>query len=142
MTAFKPFIGLCVTLLLLISFPVHAGSTVAKRTYSEALFETLSAKEDEVILVDVYAPWCSTCAKQQKAIDAYLAANPDKPVHVLQVDSDNDKHTVKKLRAPRQSTLLIFKGGKQFWYAVAEFRPDVIAAELDKALNFKPKKKS
>ena len=136
MTFIKQISGLFGVLLLSIS-----AYGVEKKPYSQALFESLSAK-DEVVLVDVYADWCSTCAKQQKAIGAYLAANPDKPVHVLEVDFDKDKDAVKKLRAPRQSTLLIYKGGKQFWYSVAESRPEVIAAELDKALKFKPKKKA
>jgi thiol-disulfide isomerase/thioredoxin len=112
-----------------------------KQPYSEQLFLAL-AQTDEVVLVDVYAPWCPTCKKQQKAIGDYIEKNPDKPIHVLVVDFDNDKATVRKLRAPRQSTLLIFKNGRQFWYSVAETRAHVIAAELDKARDFKPKKKS
>ena len=92
-----------------------------------------------MVLVDVFATWCPTCAKQQKAISAYAEANPDSKFHVLVVDFDENKDIVRQFRAPRQSTLLIYKGNEQFWFSVAESRPEVIAAELDKAINFKPK---
>jgi thiol-disulfide isomerase/thioredoxin len=130
-------------LITVFSFVLFSQAALSfdKKPYSDALFDEL-AQTDDVVLVDVFAPWCPTCKKQQKAIGAYLEKNPDKPVHVLVVDFDNDKKTVKKLRAPRQSTLLIFKNGEQFWYSVAETRPKVIAAELNKALKFKSKKKS
>ena len=87
----------------------------------------------------MFATWCPTCAKQQKAIAAYVEANPDTKFHVLVVDFDENKDIVRQLRAPRQSTLLLYKGNEQFWFSVAESRPEVIAAELDKAINFKPK---
>ena len=103
-----------------------------KEPFSEARFAQLQT-EGKVILVDVYADWCPTCKKQQAALQAYRDANPDKVFHILEVDFDKDKAQVSALRAPRQSTLLLFKGGKQFWFSVAETRPDVIAAELNKA---------
>lgn len=37
-------------------------------------------------------------------------------------------------RAPRQSTLLLDQGEKQFWYSPGEARPGVIAAELSEAI--------
>ena len=92
-----------------------------------------------MILIDVYASWCPTCAKQQTAITAYRQANPDKKFHVLVVDFDKDKKFVRQFRAPRQSTLILYRGNEQFWFSVAESRPQVIAAELDKAINFKAK---
>lgn len=124
--------------LLFLSALTQAGD---KQPYDPALFLQLQA-QGKVVLIDIYAPWCSTCKKQQKAIKAFLDKYPDKEVHILVVDYDNDKQAVKDFRAPRQSTLLIYRGEQQFWYSVAEFRPEVIESELLKAIQFKAKKRA
>jgi len=123
--------------ILLMGFASHAFA-LEKEPFSNARFEELQAS-GEVVLVDVYATWCSTCAKQKIALEKYRAANPDKKFHILEVDYDKDKDAVRQFRAPRQATLLLYKGNQQFWYSVAESRYEVIAAEIDKAFNFKPK---
>lgn len=122
----------------ILFFTVGNAQALEKEAYSQARFDALQAA-GEVVLIDVYASWCPTCKKQQEALEAYRSANPEKKFTILVVDFDKNKDLVRQFRAPRQSTLLIYKGKEQFWFSVAETRPDVIAAELDKAINFKPK---
>lgn len=117
---------------LLVAF---SASAFEKQPFSEAVFAELQA-QNAVIMIDVYAPWCPTCKKQQKLFQQYHEQNPDKPFHVLVVDYDNDKQWVKKFRAPRQSTLLLYKGDKQLWYSVAETRFNVIEEKLNSAYEF------
>lgn len=124
-------------LLVFIVTSVHA---LEKNPFTQEAFEKLQAA-GEVVLIDVYASWCSTCAKQQAALEQYRSANPDKKFHILEVDFDNDKDLVRLFRAPRQSTLLLFKGKEQLWFSVAESRLEVITAEIDKAIAFKPKER-
>ncbi len=123
---------LIAALLLVFAYAGTAWALESER-FSEARFNELQAA-GEVVLVDVWADWCSTCKKQHEAIAQYRAANPDKDFHILQVDFDRDKQWVRHFRAPRQSTLLLYAGEQQFWYSVAESRPEIIAAELDKAI--------
>ncbi|MCQ3830305.1 thioredoxin family protein [Microbulbifer elongatus] len=104
-----------------------------KEPFDEARFKALKAA-GEVVLVDVFAEWCPTCAKQQDVLKQYRAQNPDKQFYVLVVDFDQDKEWVRHFRAPRQSTLVLFVGEEQTWFSVAETRPEVIARELDKAI--------
>ena len=120
---------------LISLFMAFSASAFEKQPFSEAVFAELQA-QNAVIMIDVYAPWCPTCKKQQKLFQQYHEQNPDKPFHVLVVDYDNDKQWVKKFRAPRQSTLLLYKGDKQFWYSVAETRFAVIAEKLNSAHKF------
>jgi len=127
-----------ICVLLTLSFAALTAQAFEKEPFTQDRFEELQAA-GEVVLVDVFATWCPTCAKQQNAIAAYAEANPDNNFHVLIVDFDDDKDLVRKFRAPRQSTLLLYKGSKQVWFSVAESRPEVIAAELDKAINSKSK---
>lgn len=125
-------------LLVIMTFAVNFAYALEKVKFTQERFDALQ-KAGEVVLVDVFATWCPTCKKQQAAIESYRSNNPDKTFYVLEVDFDSQKEFVKQFRAPRQSTLLLYKGDKQFWFSVAETRPEVIAAELDKAINFKPK---
>jgi thioredoxin 1 len=124
--------------IVVLIFTLSSAHALEKETYTQERFDALQAA-GEVVLIDVYASWCSTCKKQQDALAAYRTANPDKKFTILEVDFDKNKDLVRQFRAPRQSTLLIYKGNNQFWYSVAESRLEVIAAELDKAINFKPK---
>jgi thiol-disulfide isomerase/thioredoxin len=122
---------LILSMVLLVGTTVNAWA-IDHEPYTEARLAELQA-EDALVLVDVFAPWCPVCAKQQKILGAYAEANPDVNLRVLRVDFDNQKDAVRALRAPRQSTILLFKGDSQYWYSVAETREDVIFREINKA---------
>jgi len=122
------------TLVLMAIIWTLPVSALEKETFTMERFKALQ-QAGEVVLVDVYADWCSTCAKQQEILEAYVADNPERTLHVLEVDWDEDKELVRHFRAPRQSTLLIFVGGDQYWFSVAETRKENIAAALDRAFN-------
>jgi len=116
---------------LLLGFLASTALALEKEPFSQARLTELQS-QNAVVLIDVYADWCSTCKKQQEALQAYRQKNPDNSFHILTIDFDTQKDLVTSFRAPRQSTLLLYKGEQQFWYSVAESRPDVIAAELNK----------
>lgn len=129
---FKVFSTMFSIILLAFSASVFA---LEKETFSHERFEALQ-ESGAVVLIDIHADWCSTCAKQTEQLTKYQTENPDKAFHILQVDFDNQKDVVRHFRAPRQSTLLIYKGEAQLWYTVAETRYNEIAAALDKAIAF------
>jgi thiol-disulfide isomerase/thioredoxin len=109
----------------------------APEPFDEARFKALQA-EGALVLVDVHASWCPTCAKQQQVLDDYEAARPAVKLHRLLVDFDSAKPWVIHFKAPRQSTLILFRGEQQQWFSVAETRPEVIFEALDKAAAVKP----
>lgn len=115
----------------LLSFNAMA---LEKETFTMERFEALQS-EGAVILVDVFADWCPTCARQQEVLAEYMVANPGKELHILEVNWDSQKEWVRHFRAPRQSTLLLFVGEEQYWFSVAETRSSQIAAELDRAFD-------
>ncbi len=100
--------------------------------FTQADFETLQA-ENALILVDVAADWCPTCKKQKQVVDAFRTQHPQVDLHVLTVDFDTQKEWVKHFKAPRQSTLVVYKGTEQRWFAVAETRQEVIFEAFLKA---------
>jgi len=97
--------------------------------FSDQRFEALKA-EGAVVLIDVWAPWCPTCRLQREVLSAFQADHPEADVTILEVSYDDDKELVRRFRAPRQSTLLLFKGDEQVWFSVAETREEVIYGQL------------
>ena len=104
-------------------------SVQTKESFTEARFLELQ-KTGALILVDIWAEWCPTCAQQQKVLTAFRAENPNVPFHTLTVDFDRQKEWVKKFAAPRQSTLILYRGEKQIWFSVAETRADRITSQI------------
>jgi len=62
----KTLCSAAATLLLLSSFMVQAA--VTRAPFSEERFEAPQAR-DVLVLVDVWARWCPTCAAQKKILD-------------------------------------------------------------------------
>ncbi len=130
----KKLISTLILSSLLIAFSIsNAFAELEKEPFTPERFEELQAA-GAVVLIDVYADWCPTCARQQKALEQFREKHPDEAFHILVVDFDKDKEWVRHFRAPRQSTLLIFQGHEQYWFSVAETDPKVIEKELKRAL--------
>jgi thioredoxin 1 len=131
----RPLVLLALGLLLGAAPVLAQGSALAteKEPYSAERFAQLQA-EGALILVDVWAEWCGTCQRQTDVLRAYLAEHPDVPLHVLTVDFDAQREAVRRFRAPRQSTLLLFQGSEQVWFSVAETKRDVIFAAINEAV--------
>lgn len=123
--------GWIVVCVLALSGLVRAQD-LSKERFSPERLEALQAA-GELVLIDVFADWCPTCAQQQVILADYLEEHPSVELHILEIDFDDEKEWVRRVRAPRQSTLILYRGEEQFWYSVAETRRDVIFAELNKA---------
>lgn len=119
-----------VGLALLLSTGIAAAQT--HEPFDEERFATLQG-EGALVLLEVGAEWCPTCHHQADVLAEYLEANPDVPLHVLSIDFDRQKPLVRRFGAPRQSTLILYRGDERVWFSVAETRRDVIFAALDEA---------
>jgi len=120
------FLGLAVGVACL-----PGGASAGSEPFSEARFRALQ-QEGALVLVDVSADWCSTCAKQGEIVRAYQEARPDVALHVLRVDFDDQKRWVRHFGAPRQSTLVLFRGDERVWFSVAETERGAIFEALDR----------
>ena len=114
------------------SLQAQAGPTQSKEAFTHERFAELQA-QGALILVDVFADWCPTCAIQQTVLAEYREQHPGVPLHTLTVDFDTQKDLVTHFRAPRQSTLILYRGTDQVWFSVAETRPEVIAQALNES---------
>jgi len=101
--------------------------------YTQAAFEALQ-KTGSPTLVFIHADWCSVCKAQTKILDELLPQPEFRQINVLRVDFDSQKAIVRSFKTSYQSTLIVYKGGKEAGRAVAETDKDNIAALLRKAL--------
>lgn len=117
-----------------LALAVSGGNALAQQeeAFTPERFAALQA-QGALILLDVYADWCPTCARQQQILAEYREKHPDVPLHMLQIDFDAQKQYVRQFRAPRQSTFILYRGTERVWFSVAETDVEVIFAELNKA---------
>lgn len=130
MTRVRTLLASLVALLVLV--PAAASAAEWKDYSPEALSEAQSAGKP--ILVDVFAGWCPTC-RAQNPILVQLTKEPKyKDLVVLKADFDKDKDDLKALRVQSQSTLIVFKGGKELDRSVGSTDPVAIEGLLDLTL--------
>lgn len=118
--------------LALVPFAASASSV----EYSPGLVKERLASGETVFAV-FRADWCSTCAAQERTIDALKQSNPAYD-DITFVDVDWDTYgrsaLAQELRIPRRSTLVVLRGNQEIGRLVADTRPDAIRALMDTAL--------
>ncbi|MFW2545098.1 thioredoxin family protein [Primorskyibacter sp. 2E107] len=95
-------------------------------------------KAGDTVFLDFKASWCSTCAAQERVLDALKAENPayERKITFINVDWDTyskDAMTI-SLNIPRRSTLVVLKGDQELGRVVAQTSTASIKALLDTAL--------
>ena len=110
-----------------ISFSVQAHAEPI--SYTQAAFNQLQ-RDGKSILVIVYASWCPTCRAQAPIIDELLGENEFNSITALLVDFDTQQNILYKLNASKQSTLIVYKGGKE----VARSTGDTSFLSIEKLL--------
>jgi thioredoxin-like negative regulator of GroEL len=128
MRMFGPLLR-CFTIVLALF--VATTAALARQPYNETAFQKAQAS-GKIVLVDVYASWCPVCRKQQPILQSLEKQTPGLVVYV--VDFDKAKDVVRKFNAQSQSTLIVFKGGKEIGRSVGVSDPDSIKALVAKGL--------
>lgn len=125
----------CIIAAALALASIVAGPLVASersQPYSDADFKA-AQQAGEPILVDVAASWCPTCKRQAEVLNGLFEQGRFEDLTVFEVDYDDQKDVVRAFRAPRQSTLIVYRGKEETGRAVAITAEDDIAALLETA---------
>jgi thioredoxin 1 len=85
-------------------------------------------KQGKSAVISTHADWCSTCKKQDKVLANFMKDPDYKNVVFYQVDYDNQKDLLKALNVRSQSTIIVYKNGKE----VARATGDTNEAALSK----------
>jgi len=92
----------------------------------------------KTVFLDFSATWCSTCAAQDRVINALRDENADYDANItfIKVDWDSfgDGELSNALKIPRRSTLVVLKGDKELGRIVAGTAREQIKQLMDTAL--------
>ncbi len=101
--------------------------------YSDERLQELNERGGPV-LVEVWAEWCSTCARQSPILESLLGEDEFSDYTALKLDWDEDEARARELGAPRQSTLLVYAAGEKKRMSVAETNEDALRELLRQGL--------
>ena len=121
------------SLIALLALALSTQLFAAGRTYNQQEFETL-VSQGRTVIVHIHADWCGTCKAQDVQINAAMNAGDFKDVTFLEVDYDGQRKAVNFFKTKIQSTIIIFKNGKEIDRSVAEREAPELQAFLKKAL--------
>ncbi|MCB1406970.1 MAG: thioredoxin family protein [Rhodobacteraceae bacterium] len=106
--------------------------------YAPGVLQPAMDRGDRIIL-NFYATWCGTCARQQRVMTTLREQNPayDQSLTLIQVDWDDysDSALVAEFNVPRRSTIIALKGSEELGRTVAGTSVAEIQALFDAALN-------
>ena len=94
--------------MFFLAFAINAGDK--SQPYDEALFNQAQS-DNKMIVVDVYKDGCGTCAKQKPTLHEAQTTYPN--AAFFRVDFANDKDAVKRFRAIKQSTIIVYSGDEE-----------------------------
>lgn len=117
--------------LLVTFFPLFAQAV--GDPYTQEKLDSLN-KAGKPALVFIYADWCPTCRAQDKILGELLPTDEFKGITTLRVNFDAQKTVVRAFGARYQSTLIVFKNGREVSRVTAETDRERIAELLRKAL--------
>lgn len=101
--------------------------------FTQASFEAAN-NAGKPVLIEVTAPWCPTCKAQAPILGELSGQARFKDLQIFKVDFDSQKDVLKSLNVQMQSTLIVFKGGKEVGRSTGDTNKDSIDALLSKAL--------
>lgn len=119
-------------LAVLLSFFVPSAFA-GGQAFDQARFDALQ-QEGKPLLVVVHADWCPICKAQGPVLNELQAMPEFKSLNVMTIDFDKQKNALHKVKATMQSTLIVYKGGKEVDRSTGETRKEQITSLMRKAL--------
>ena len=116
-------------LFLLLTVSGAAFALEGTKKYQPGSFEH-AQYHDKMIVVDIYKDGCGTCAKQVPALQAARGMYPN--AEFFRVDFANDKEAVKRFKAIKQSTIIVYKGEQERGRVMGETNKDKILKMIEK----------
>jgi thioredoxin 1 len=129
----SPFLKRALTVIIFAIFAFAVPSDPqAAMAFDKQAFK-MAQMEGKPILLDVTAPWCSVCRKQEPIIKSLEGSPKFSGLKVFSIDFDSSKDLLKELGVKSQSTLIVYKGEKEVGRSTGSTDAKEIEALLMKA---------
>jgi thioredoxin len=125
----KHVLAIVTTALILLTTPTMA----TERPFTSAALDGLLAS-DQPVAVDFHADWCPICRAQAPIVRELLSTPEFKNVTVLVADFDTELALRKSMKVTRQSTVVVFRHGKEVARSTGDTSREGLAALLRKAI--------
>ena len=126
----KTLLATLITALILVTEPAVAG----EEPFSTATFDRLLG-DGQPVVVDFHADWCPICRAQAPIVKELLATPELKNVTVLIANYDTELGLRKSLNVAKQSTLVVFRHGKEVARSTGDTSREGLAALLRQAIS-------
>ena len=113
---------------------VAAFASAAETPFNQAQFDSMRAAGKPVALV-FHADWCPTCRAQAPVLKDLLQTPALKPLTLYIADFDTEKTLKKSFGVTQQSTIVVFKDGKEVARSTGDTQRDSLAALLRHAIS-------
>ncbi|MFC5436912.1 thioredoxin family protein [Rhodanobacter umsongensis] len=120
---------LCSIALLTLSLAALAGEL----PFDQAQFEQARTAGRPVV-VFFHADWCPTCRVQQPIINRLSAEPQFRPLTIFVADYDSEVALEKSLNVTQQSTLVVFRQGREVTRSTGQTGEAALRATLQQAL--------
>lgn len=104
-----------------------------KRPFAQPEFEA-ALKSGKPVLIDVSASWCPVCKAQAPILQDLAGQTRFRDLVHLDIDFDTGKAALRSLGVAQQSTLIVFKDGKEVGRSIGDTNRASIEALLARAL--------
>jgi thioredoxin 1 len=128
MKSLAAFVG-SVTMILVAAF-----AFAAETPFNQAQFDAMRASGKPVALV-FHADWCPTCRAQAPVLKGLLQTPALEPLTLYVADFDTEKALKKSFGVTQQSTIVVFKDGKEVARSTGDTQRDSLAALLRHAIS-------
>jgi thioredoxin 1 len=106
----------------------------AEVPFNQAQFDAARAAHKPVAVV-FHADWCPTCRAQAPVLKQLTETPEFKPVTLFVANFDTEKSLKKALGVTQQSTVVVFKDGKEVARSTGDTQQDMLAALLHHAIS-------
>jgi thiol-disulfide isomerase/thioredoxin len=125
----KTFLAVVTTALIMATAPARAD----ERPFSTATLDQLLAA-GQPVAVDFHADWCPTCRAQAPIIRQLLSTPEFKNLTILIANYDTELALRKSLNVAKQSTLVVFRHGKEVARSTGDTSREGLAGLLRQAV--------
>ncbi len=104
-------------------------AAAAELPFNQAQFDA-ARNSGKPVAVVFHADWCPTCRAQAPVLKQLLRTPQFQPLTLYVADFDTEKALKKALSVTQQSTIVVFKGGKEIARSTGDTQQDRLAALL------------